>query len=93
VGCKPLGPCCTNKEVGGGEIRMVLESSKIKKIEFKNKQTANNMAIKGIVVIDKIKNVINLMKHDVMALKMGINGFLLRIRCSNIEWPGLHWHH
>jgi hypothetical protein len=50
------------------------------------------MAIKGMVVIDKIKN-INLMKHDVMALKMGINGFLLRIRCSNIEWPRLHCHH
>lgn len=33
------------------------------------------MAIKGMVVIDKIKNIINLMKHDVMALKMGINGF------------------
>jgi hypothetical protein len=31
------------------------------------------MAVKGMAVIDKIKNVINLMTHDVMALKIGIN--------------------
>jgi hypothetical protein len=33
------------------------------------------MAVKGMVVVDKIKNVINLMKHAVMAMKMGISGF------------------
>jgi len=33
------------------------------------------MAIKGMVVIDQIKSLINLMKRDVMALKMGINGY------------------